>query len=160
MDKLLAVRRSDDDLRTAYMLYVQLSNFEKALGYSEELLTRNPQRNDVALLSLRMLYSLGRYSELTIRIERRLPLTIKPEIRSELYYLRAMTQTASDARLADIKRALSEFGGNVQALLESARIYEKNGDFRRALVVLRQVYAINPDVPDLESWIGRLETVQ
>jgi Uncharacterized enzyme of heme biosynthesis len=79
--------------------------------------------------------------------------------RSDLYMLQARLQKSEEASLALLRSALVEDADNSEALAAISDILVKRKDYSKARFYLKQAVAIDPDDPELEDRVKKLDAL-
>ena len=155
LNRILAVRRTVQDLTDGYYVERGLGNNSRALTFARELYDRDPSNNDYAIIYISALIDNARRDEASRLIESRLASssgTGGGNIRSRYYFLRSRIQGDEEAALSDLRSSLFEDPRNLDALIAMFEIYHNRREERRAVYYLRQALAISPDHPRLKRY--------
>jgi uncharacterized protein HemY len=152
LNRLLAERRSSQDLLLAYTLEKGLGNNAAALQAAREFYERDPSSEDGAGAYISALIDTGRQDEANRMIESRLANLPGGAVKSRYYYLRSRLRTNEDAVLNDLRSSLFEDPRNLNALIAMFEIYQRRRDERRAVYYLKQALALAPDNPLLKRY--------
>jgi Tfp pilus assembly protein PilF len=157
LDRLLAERRSPQDILQAYRVERGLGNRSAALSYAQELYEADPSNEEGNIAYISTLIDLGRRSEAGALLETRLALPGGGIIKSRYYYLRSRLQTNEDSAMNDLRSSLFEDPRNLNALTAMFEIYHSHKDERRAVYYLKQALALAPDNPRLKRFEAEYE---
>jgi len=152
LNRILAVRRTIQDLTDAYNVERGLGNNARALTYARELYERDISNNDYAMIYISALISSDRKDEASIILESRLNSASSGQVKSRYYYIRSRLQTNQDEVLSDLRSSLFEFPRNLDALIAMFEIYHNRREERRAVYYLKQALAIAPEHPFLKRY--------
>jgi cytochrome c-type biogenesis protein CcmH/NrfG len=152
LNRILAVRRTDQDLSDAYNIERGLGNNARSLTFARELYERNTSNNEYNVIYISALINNGRREEASRLLESRLSALEAGAQRSQLYYLRSRIQNNEEAVLNDLRSSLFEDPRNLDALIAMFEIYHRRREERRAVHYLRQALAISPDNPRLKRY--------
>ncbi|MDR2738767.1 MAG: hypothetical protein LBB68_02925 [Treponema sp.] len=158
LDRLLAERRSPQDILLAYTVEQGLGNKSAALSYARELYEADPSNEEGIIAYISALIDLGRRSEAGALLETRLALG-GGIIKSRYYYLRSRLQTNEELAMNDLRSSLFEDPRNLNALTAMFEIYHSHKDERRAVYYLKQALALAPDNPRLKRYEAEYERV-
>ena len=136
--------------------YLQ-DNFAEALGVAESLYERYPDSSDAAILYIKNLLSLNRRLQAVRILNKWIPIEKDTEKRSELYYLKSLTDDTEDARLQSLRSALFENLQNTEALVSIASLYTEMGDVRKAYRYIKQAAAIAPEDEEIKTRMAEIE---
>jgi tetratricopeptide (TPR) repeat protein len=151
-ERLLAERRSSQDLFYAYTVERGLGNNAAALAYAREMYERDRSNEEGAAAYASALIDTGRSGEASRMIESRLASAGGGALKSRYYYLRSRLQPNEDAAMNDLRSSLFEDPRNLNALTAMFAIYHRRRDERRAVYYLKQALAISPDSPQLKRY--------
>jgi Tfp pilus assembly protein PilF len=151
LDRLLAERRSPQDLLLAYTVERSLGNWPAALAYAQELYQADSANDEGAIAYIYSLIGIGRRSEAGALLETRLAGANGGIVKSRYYYLRSLLRSGEEA-MNDLHSSLFENPRNLNALTAMFEIYNRRRDERRALYYLKQALAIAPDDPQLKRY--------
>jgi Tfp pilus assembly protein PilF len=157
LDRLLADRRSPQDLLLAYTVERGLGNRAVALAYAQELYQADSGNEEGAVAYIASLIDLGRRSEAESLLETRLAGANGGIIKSRYYYLRSLLRSGEEAAMNDLHSSLFEDPRNLNALTAMFEIYHRRRDERRALYYLKQALAIAPEDPHLKRYEAEYE---
>ena len=152
LNRILAVRRSDQDLNDGYQIERGLGNNARALTFARELYERDNTNNEYAVIYAASLIDNGRRDEASRLLESRFNSAGSSALRSRYYYLRSRLQSNEDSALSDLRSSLFEDPRNLDALIAMFEIYHRRREERRAVHYLRQALAIAPDHPVLRRY--------
>ncbi|MDR2965163.1 MAG: tetratricopeptide repeat protein [Treponema sp.] len=152
LNRILAVRRTPQDLMDGYLVERGLGNNTRALNYAQELYNRDQNNNDYILIYISALIDNNRRDEASRLLENRINSVSSGSVKSRLYYLRSRIQPNEDAVLGDLRSSIFEDPRNLEALIAMFEIYHKRREERRAVYYLRQALAIAPDNPRLQRY--------
>jgi predicted Zn-dependent protease len=157
LDRLLAERRSPQDILLAYTVERGLGNGSTALSYAQELYEANPSNEEGIIAYISALIDLGRQSEAGALVETRLSSLGGGITKSRYYYLRSRLQINEDLAMNDLRSSLFEDPRNLNALTAMFEIYHRHKDERRAVYYLKQALALAPDNPRLKRYEAEYE---
>jgi predicted Zn-dependent protease len=152
LNRLLAQRRSTQDLFNAYTVERGLGNNARALAYARELYERDTTNDMGVVAYISALIDSGRLDEASGMIENRLSAVPSGSQKSRYYYLRSRTRAGEEAVMNDLRSSLFEDPRNLNALLAIFEIYHRRHDEYRALHYLKQALAIAPGNPQLKRY--------
>jgi tetratricopeptide (TPR) repeat protein len=152
LNRILAVRRTDQDLTDAYNVEKGLGNNARALTFARELYERNNSNNEYIVIYIAALIDNGRREEASRLLEGRLSSLGAGTQRSQFYFLRSRIQNNEETALSDLRSSLFEDPRNLDALIAMFEIYHRRREERRAVHYLRQALAISPDNPRLKRY--------
>jgi len=152
LNRLLAVRRTVQDLTDGYLIERNLGNNTRALNYARELYERDTSNNEYAVIYISALIDNGRRDEASRLLENRISSLSRGPLLSRFYFLRSRLQTNEEAALADLRSSLFEDPRNLDALIAMFEVYHRRREERRAVHYLRQALAIAPDHPLLRRY--------
>jgi Tfp pilus assembly protein PilF len=156
LDRLLAERRSPQDLLLACQVERGLGNWAAALAYAQELYQADTGNDEGAIAYIYSLIGMGRRSEAGALLETRLAGAGGGALKSRYYYLRSLLRSGEEA-MNDLHSSLFEDPRNLNALTAMFEIYHRRRDERRALYYLKQALAIAPEDPRLKSYEAEYE---
>jgi tetratricopeptide (TPR) repeat protein len=159
LDRLLAERRSPQDILLAYTVERGLGNKSVALSYAQELYEADPSNEEGIIAYISALIDLNRRSEAGALLETRLAFLEGGIIKSRYYYLRSRLQTNEELAMNDLRSSLFEDPRNLNALTAMFEIYHNHKDERRAVYYLKQALALAPDNPRLKRYGAEYERV-
>ena len=152
LNRVLAVRRTVQDLVDGYYVERGLENNIRALSFARELYDRDSANNDYTAIFISALIDNGRREEASRMLESGLTSVSDGPNRSALYFLRSRIQNTEEAALGDLRSSLFEDPRNLDALIAMFEIYHRRREERRAVHYLRQALAIAPDNPRLRQF--------
>jgi len=152
LNKILAIRRTDQDLIDAYYIEHGLNNNARALTFARELYEKDTSKNEYISVYISALIDNGRKEEASRLLESRLAAASAGADKSRYFFLRSRVQTNEEAALGDLRSSLFEDPRNLDALIAMFEIYHRRREERRAVHYLRQALAISPDNPRLKRY--------
>jgi len=152
LNRVLAVRRTVQDLTDGYHVERGLGNNARALTYAREIYDRDTSNNDYIVIYISALIDNNRRDDASRMIENRINSVSSGAVKSRYFFLRSRLQTNQDAALNDLRSSLFEDPRNLDALIASFLIYHNRREERRAVYYLRQALAISPDHPQLRRY--------
>ena len=152
LNRILAIRRTNQDLMDAYYVESGLGNNSRALSFARELYDKDTANHEYTIVYISALIDNGRRDEALRLIENRLNSAGSGSIKSRYYFLRSRLQSNQDNALNDLRSSLFEDPRNLDALIASFLIYHNRREERRAVYFLRQALAISPDHPQLRRY--------
>ncbi|WP_461245835.1 tetratricopeptide repeat protein [Treponema sp. R6D11] len=152
LNRILAVRRTPQDLTDAYTVERGLGNNARALNFARELYDRDNSNHDYAAVYISALINSGRKDEASRILEIRIITVPGGQIYSKYYYLRSRLQPNQEDILANLRSSLFEDPRNLDALIATFEIYHNRREERRAVYYLKQALAIAPDHPALKRY--------
>jgi Tfp pilus assembly protein PilF len=155
--RLLAERRSYQDLLSAYTVERGLGNNAASLSYAQELYEKAPGFGEGVLAYISALIDSGRRSEAGLLLESRLSALPGGALKSRYYYLRSRLRANEEAVMNDLRSSLFEDPRNQNALIGMFEIYHRRKDERRAVYYLKQALALAPDNPQLKGYEAEYE---
>ncbi|MCL2442318.1 MAG: tetratricopeptide repeat protein [Treponema sp.] len=123
LNRVLAVRRTAQDLTDAYYVERGLGNNPRALTYARELYDRDNSNNDYAFVYISALIDNGRRDEASRLVESRLNSAPGGVVKSRWFFLRSRLQTNQEAALVDLRYSIFEDPRNLDAHIASFMIY-------------------------------------
>ena len=152
LNRILATRRTNQDLVDAYTIERGLRNNARALTFARELYERDTSNNEYIAIYVSSLIDNGRRDEASRLIENRLNALSNGPVRSQFFFLRSRIQTDENAAMADLRSSLFEDPRNLDALIATFEIHHRRREERRAVHFLRQALAISPNDPRLRQY--------
>jgi tetratricopeptide (TPR) repeat protein len=152
LNRILAERRTVQDLVDAYYVEHGLGNNSRALSFARELYEGEPSNVDYVVIYVSALIDNNRNSEASALLESRLASSSVGAVRSSYFYLRSRIRGDDEAALVDLRSSLFEDPRNLDALIAMFEIYHRRREERRAVYYLRQALAISPDNPRLKRY--------
>ena len=159
-DYALSLREADDSLKAGTVIwrvwYLQ-DDFAEALSIAENLYEKYPDSSDAAIIYIRTLISMNRRLQAERILNRWIPLEKDTEKRSELYFLKSLTDDTEESRLQSLRSALFENLQNTEALVSISSLYTEMGDIRKAYRYIKQAAAIDPDDEEIKAKMSEIE---
>lgn len=152
LNRILAGRRTVQDIVDAYHIEHGLGNNARALAFARELYDRDNSNNDYIAVYISALIDNGRREEASRLLESRLSAQNGGAARSRFYFLRSRIQSNEEAALGDLRSSLFEDPRNLDALIAMFEIYHRRREERRAVYYLKQALAIAPNNPRLKRY--------
>jgi len=152
LNRILAVRRSVQDLTDAYNVERGLGNNARALSFARELYERDSSNHEYSAIYISALINSGRRDEASRLLESRINSASTSQIKSRYYYLRSRLQSNQEDALGDLRSSLFEDPRNLDAIIAMFQIYHDRREERRAVYYLKQGLAISPDHPVLKRY--------
>jgi len=152
LNKILSVRRTDQDLIDAYYIEHGLNNNARALSFARELYEKDASKNEYIAVYISALIDNGRKEEASRLLESKIAAASAGADKSRYFFLRSRVQTNEEAALGDLRSSLFEDPRNLDALIAMFEIYHRRREERRAVHYLRQALAISPDNPRLKRY--------
>ena len=152
LNRILAVRRTTQDLIDAYYVESGLRNNARALNFARELYEQDNSNHDYTFIYISALINNGRREEASRLIESRLNTAASGQIKSRYFFLRSRLQTNQDTALGDLRSSLFEDPRNLDAIIAMFEIHHNRREERRAVHYLRQALAIAPNHPQLQRY--------
>jgi Tfp pilus assembly protein PilF len=152
LNRILPVRRTDQDLHDAYSIERGLNNNARALTFARELYERDTAKNEYIAVYISALIDNGRREEASRLLESRLAAANTVAGKSRYFFLRSRIQDNEEEALGDLRSSLFEDPRNLDALIAMFEIYHRRREERRAVHYLRQAIAISPDNPRLKRY--------
>jgi tetratricopeptide (TPR) repeat protein len=149
LPRLLALRRSSEDLLTAYTVESGRGNYTAALSYARELYERDRSNQEGVITYISALIDAGRRDEAAGMIDARFNDMTDGTQKSRYYYLRSRIRNNEELAVDDLRSSLYEDARNLNALIAMFEIYHHRRDERRALYYLKQALALAPGNPRL-----------
>jgi Tfp pilus assembly protein PilF len=143
-------------LRIGWQVATGLGDHEKSLAYARSLVAKAGSAESFAL-EARSLLAAGRPAEALPAVDRGLSLAGSPEVRSELYAIRAAA--GSDDPLRDLRSALRDNPDNVEALAAITGLLAGQTEYRKALEYAKRAAALSPGNVELEGKIADLQAL-
>jgi len=152
LNRVLASRRTAQDLIDGYNIERNLGSNARALTYAREVYDRDTSNNDYAVIYISALIDNNRRDEASRLIESRINSVSRGALMSRFYFLRSRLQTDEEAKLGDLRSSLFEDPRSLDALIAMFEIYHRRREERRAVHYLRQALAIAPEHPVLKRY--------
>jgi len=152
LNRILAIRRTPADLINAYQVERSLGDNAKALAFARELYEKNTSNSEYVVILISALIDSGRRTEASQMIEARINSASGGSVKAQYYYLRSRIRQNDEAALNDLRSSLFEDPRNLDALIATFEIYNRQREERRAVYYLRQALAIAPDNPRLKRY--------
>ena len=152
LNRILPIRRTDQDLQDAYSVERGLNNNARALTFAKELYERDTSKNEYISVYISALIDNGRKDEASRLLETRIASANAGADKSRFFFLRSRVQSNEEAALGDLRSSLFEDPRNLDALIAMFEIYHRRREERRAVHYLRQALAISPDNPRLKRY--------
>ena len=152
LNRILAVRRSVQDLTDGYHVERGLGNNARALTFARELYERDNSNHDYTAIFISALIDNNRRDEASRMLESRINSSPGGAVKSRYFFLRSRLQTNQDAAINELRSSLFEDPRNIDALIAMFLIYHNRREERRAVHFLRQALAISPDHPQLRRY--------
>jgi len=152
LNRILANRRTNQDLIDGYYIERGLRNNSRALTYARELYDRDNSNNEFTGVYISALIDNNRRDEASRLLDNRLDTAPAGPAKSRYYFLRSRLRTNSDDALSDLRSSLFEDPRNLDAIIAMFEIYHNRREERRAVHYLRQGLAISPDHPQLKRY--------
>ena len=127
------------------------SNYVKALEISGALFENYPESTDSAIAFIKTLVAMNRRLQAERILNQRIPIEKDAEKRSELYYLKSLTDISEDDKLQSLRSALFENLQNIDALVSISRLYTDMGDVRKAYRYIKQAAALAPGNTEIKD---------
>jgi tetratricopeptide (TPR) repeat protein len=159
LDRLLAERRSPQDLLYAYMVERGLGNNAAALQAARELYERDTSNEEGIITYITALIDTGRNDEAGRLIENRLSALSGGVLKGRYYYLRSRLRNGEEAALNDLRSSLFEDPRNLNSLTAMFEIYRRRKDDNRAVFYLKQALALAPDNPQLKRYASEYSSL-
>ncbi|MFP3042848.1 hypothetical protein LQZ19_13605 [Treponema primitia] len=157
LDRLLAERRSPQDILFAYTVERGLGNKRAALSYAQELYEADPSNEEGVIAYISALIDLDRKPEAGALLETRLASLVGGAMKSRYYYLRSRLRSNEELVMNDLRSSLFEDPRNLNSLTAMFEIYHRRKDERRAIYYLKQALALAPDNLQLRRYEVELE---
>jgi len=143
--QLLEKSETAEDLLMAYQVSSNLGDHEQALQYAEKL-SHAMQGPKPLLMMGRSEIATGRKAAAVAHVDKGLADYADPAVRSELFYLRALTDREDPkAYVQDLRSSLLENPDNIEAILALSDAFIHQADYRLALIYLRRAVQLRPD---------------
>ena len=152
LTRLLAERRSAQDLYAAWLAEKGQGNNAAALAYARELYELDQGNEEGIIAYISALIDTGRQDEAARMIESRLNGVSGGIQKSRYYYLRSRVRKNEELAMNDLRSSLFEDPRNLDALVAMFEIYHRRRDERRAVYYLKQALALSPDNPRLKRY--------
>jgi len=152
LNRILASRRTDQDLTDGYNIERGLRNNARALNFARELYERNTNNNDYTAIYISALIDNNRRDEASRLLESRFNSAAAGQVKSRYYFLRSRLRGNIDDALGDLRSSLFEDPRNLDAIIAMFEIYHNRREERRAVHYLRQALAIAPNHPLLRRY--------
>ncbi|MDR0473780.1 MAG: hypothetical protein LBH43_08960 [Treponema sp.] len=159
LSRLLAGRRSFQDLLDAYTVEHSQGYNAAALSYARELYEKDRSNDDGICVYISALIDTGRREEAVRMIDSRLANLPGGVVKSRYYYLRSRTCTDDDLLMSALRSSLFEDPRNLDALIAMFEYYHQRRDERRAVYYLKQALAIASDNPQLKRYEAEYASV-
>ena len=152
MNRLLAERRSVEDLLSAFRLERGQGNHAAALTYAQEAYEKDPAHEEGLIAYISALIDNKHTQEAGRMIETRLNGMEGGSLKSRYYYLRSRLKPNEETAMGDLRASLFEDPRNLNALTAMFEIYHHRHDERRAVYYLKQALAMAPENPKLKRY--------
>ena len=152
LNRILASRRTVQDLTDGYYIERGLGNNSRALTFARELYEKDTSNHDYTIIYISALIDGGRRDEASRLTESRLNSAPAGAVKSRYFFLRSRLHTNQETALNDLRSSLFEDPRNLDALISMFEIYHNRREERRAVHYLRQALAIAPDHPKLRRY--------
>ncbi|GEM_PF-2696885 len=151
----------EEDYLLAYEIYTNINDSDSALEYAEKLYKLGT-RDIYSYYYARALIAAGKKERALAVIEKginKARTSGNGEIMSRLYYLKGKIVMENDpeAALNLFRHSIFEYPENVDTMIELARMYIRNNDFRRASLYLRQAVKLRPEDQGLKIQLEQVE---
>jgi Tfp pilus assembly protein PilF len=150
--RLLAERRSPDDLLAAYTMEKAQGNNAAALSYARELYERDRTNEEGIIAYISALIDTGRADEAARMLDTRLNSMGGGILKSRYFFLRSQTRGNEELAMNDLRSSLFEDPRNLEALVAMFEIYHRRRDERRAVYYLKQALALAPENTRLKRY--------
>jgi len=147
LNRILAVRRTVQDLTDGYQVERGLGNNARALSLARELYDRDTSNNEYAVIYISALIDNARRDEAMRLIESRINSVSRGALLSRFYFLRSRLQTNDEAISSDLRSSIFEDPRNLEANIAMFEFHNRRREERRAAHYLKQAIAIAPDNP-------------
>ena len=147
LNRILASRRTVQDLTDGYLIERNLRNNARALSFARELYDRDNGNNEYAVTYISALIDNGRRDEAMRLIESRISSVARGALLSRFYFLRSRLQTNDEAISSDLRSSIFEDPRNLEANIALFEFHNRRREERRAAHYLKQAIAIAPDNP-------------
>ncbi|GHV84000.1 hypothetical protein AGMMS50212_13400 [Spirochaetia bacterium] len=148
-EKILPLRRNNDDILNSYFIENGMGNKTAALNFAKELYESGTDNEEAPIAYAAALIGVGRTTEALKIIDNRIAALGSGAYKSRYYYLRSRMKNSVDASIADLRSSLFENPRNLDALKAMFDIYRRRSDNTRAIYYLRQALALAPRDPEL-----------
>lgn len=151
---------SDSSLKAGlavWKAWFEQKDYQKALETASDLYARFPGSSDSSILYIRTLTAMNRRLQAERLLNQRIPLEKDAEKRSELYYLKSLTDLSEEERLQSLRSALFENLQNIEALIGISELYLDMGDIRKSYQYMKQAAAIKPDDEVIRMKLAEIE---
>ncbi|MDR2942229.1 MAG: hypothetical protein LBV17_06540 [Treponema sp.] len=152
LNRILPIRRTDQDLQDAYTVERGLNNNARALAFARELYERDTSKNEYIAVYISALIDNGKREEASRILESRIASASAGSDKSRYFFLRSRVQANEESALGDLRSSLFEDPLNLDALIAMFEIYHRRREERRAVHYLRQALALSPDNPRLKRY--------
>ncbi|MDR0387908.1 MAG: hypothetical protein LBH57_07690, partial [Treponema sp.] len=159
LDRLLAERRSSQDLFSAYSVERGLGNNSAALQVARELYERDTAGEEGINAYITALIDTGRNDEAGRLIDSRLASLPGGVLKGRYYFLRSRLHSGEEAALNDLRASLFEDPRNLNSLTAMFEIYRRRKDDNRAVFYLKQALALAPDNPRLRRYASEYSSL-
>ncbi len=156
-ERLLQAYDSLDAGLAAWKAWYSQKNYQKALEISSSLYEKYDSSSESAIAYIRTLIVMNRRLQAKRILDKVILVEKEPEKRSELYYLKSLTDTSEEDKLQSLRSALFEDLQNVEALISISVLYTEMGDVRKAYRYIKQAAVIDPDNREIRRKIRELE---
>jgi len=147
LNRILASRRTVQDLSDGYQIERSLGNNARALSFARELYDRDTSSNEYAVIYISALIDNARRDEAMRLIESRINSVSRGSLLSRYYFLRSRLQTNDEAISSDLRSSIFEDPRNLEANIAMFEFHNRRREERRAAHYLKQAIAIAPDNP-------------
>jgi len=147
LNRILALRRTVQDLTDGYYIERGLGNNSRALTFARELYERDTANNENTIIYISALIDNGRRDEALRLLDSRMNTVSRGALLSRYYFLRSRLQTNDESISSDLRSSLFEDPRNIEANIAMFEFYNRRREERRAAYYLKQAIANAPDNP-------------
>ena len=147
LNRILASRRTVQDLTDGYHIERNLGNNTRALSFARELFERDTANSENTLIYISALIDNARRDEAMRLLNSRMDSVSRGASLSRYYFLRSRLQTNDDAISSDLRSSLFEDPKNLEANIGLFEYHIRRREERRAATYLRNAISIAPDNP-------------
>jgi len=152
LNRVLAIRRTVQDLTDGYHIERNLGNNTRALSFARELFERDTSNNDNTLIYISALIDNARRDEALRLLNSRMGSVSRGAQLSRYYFLRSRLQTNDEAISGDLRSSLFEDPKNLEANIGLFEYHIRRREERRAATYLRNALSIAPDNPAVRRY--------
>jgi len=147
LNRILASRRTVQDLTDGYHIERALGNNSRALSFARELYERDTSNNENTLIYVSALIDNARRDEALRLLDSRMNSVGRGALLSRYYYLRSRLQTSDEAIVSDLRSSYFEDPKYLEAIIALFEYHNRRRETNRAVYYLKLAIATAPDNP-------------